>query len=351
MIAVAVVAVAAAIGTWLLMRPDRSTTAATGPSIAASVPVTSTTTRVTPVHHGRITTWQIPEELVGLRGIAVAPDGTVWVSEQNRGQVDALEGNRLTRYHVEKLFPDAGAFAFGWGPGDALWFTGYPGGTLGRVMPDRTINLFTSRGDGATTLGVAQGPDGTMWATDPNLGAVLRIGANGSLTPVVISHDGGQTQRPGFITDGGDGNMWFTIPDTSQVASVAATGEPTVTRYRIPGNVTPRNIVAAGDGTLWVSLEDRTALAHIDEATGHVTVVRLNAIPMPTTGLNDVALARDGTLWITTPSKWVLHADTDGRIIEETEVPGALYADGITVAPDGSIWVAARDDLIAKIRA
>jgi virginiamycin B lyase len=216
-------------------------------------------------------------------------------------------------------------------------------------MPDRTVNLFEARGDGATTLGIAQGPDGTMWATDPNLGAVVKIGTDGSLTPVPVSQNGGQTQRPGFIVDGGDGNMWFTIPDTSQVASVPATGETTVTRFRVPGNVTPRNIVSAGDGTLWVSLEDRAALAHLDEATGHVTIVPLRGDTLPTAGLNDLALASDGTLWVTTPSSTVLHVDTDGRIIGETKIPGALYADGITVAPDGSVWVAARNDLIAKI--
>ena len=305
---------------------------------------------MSPVRTGRVKTWQIPEALVGLRGVTVAPDGTVWVTEQNRGQVDALKGNQLTRYHVEKVFSDAGAFSFGWGPGDALWFTGYPGGTLGRVMSDGRVNLFEARGDGATTLGIAQGPDGTMWATDPNLGAVVKVGTDGSLTPVQVSNDGGQTQRPGFIVDGGDGNMWFTIPDTNQVASVPATGEPTVTRYRVPGNVTPRNIVAAGDGTLWVSLEDRAALAHVDEATGHVTIVPLKGA-VPRAGLNDLALASDGTLWITTPSSTVLHVDASGKILDEVKIPGALYADGVTVAPDGSVWVAARNDLIAKIAA
>jgi virginiamycin B lyase len=350
LIAVAVVAVAATVGIWVLSRSDGSTAAAPAPSIAAPVQVPATTSTITPVRTGRVTTWQVPEALVGLRGVAVAPDGTVWVTEQNRGQVDALVGNRLTRYHVEHVFPDAGAFGFGWGPGGALWFTGYPGGTLGRVMPDRAINLFEGRSDSATTLGIAQGPDGSMWATDPNLGSLVRIAADGTLSPVIVSHDGGQTQRPGFVVDGGDGNMWFTIPDTSQVASVPATGDPTVTRYTVPGHVTPRNIVAAGDGTLWVSLEDRPALAHVDEATGHVTIVPLTGVKIPTDGLNDLALAKDGTLWVTTPSATVVHVDpANGRVIEETKIPGALYADGITVAGDGSVWVAARDDLIARI--
>jgi len=78
-------------------------------------------------------------------------------------------------------------------------------------------------------------------------------------------------------------------------------------------------------------------------------LVPLRGDTLPTAGLNDLALASDGTLWVTTPSSTVLHVDTDGRIIGETKIPGALYADGITVAPDGSVWVAARNDLIAKI--
>ena len=61
-----------------------------------------------------------------------------------------------------------------------------------------------------------------MWATDPNLGAIVRIGADGTVTPILVSADGGQTQRPGFIVPGTDGQaMWFTIPDTSQVAKVS----------------------------------------------------------------------------------------------------------------------------------
>jgi streptogramin lyase len=158
---------------------------------------------------------------------------------------------------------------------------------------------------------------------------LVRIGADGALSAVIVSKDGGQTQRPGFVVDGGDGNMWFTISDTSEVASVPATGDPTVTRYTVPGHVTPRNIVAAGDGTLWVSLEDRPALAHVDETSGHVTIVPLRGT-IPTDGLNDLALAKDGTVWVTTPSSMVLHVDPGtGRIIEEAKIPGALYADGI----------------------
>jgi streptogramin lyase len=57
----------------------------------------------------------------------------------------------------------------------------------------------------------------------------------------------------------------------------------------------------------------------------------------------------DGTLWITTPSATALHVNSDGKMLDDVKIPGALYADGITGASDGSVWVAARNDLIARI--
>ena len=337
-----------AVGIWFVAgRSDGSpVTPAQGIPVAVAVP--TRVTELTPVGHGAVTTWKIPVALVGLRSVAIGPDGRVWVTEQNLAEVASLDGNELTRYAVTAISDNAGAFSFGWGPDGALWFTGYPGGSLGRVMPDGRVNLFESRGEAATTLGIAAASDGSIWTTDPNLGAVVRVGADGTVTPVVVSADGGRTQRPGFIVAGRGDQMWFTIPDTSQVATVSTTGDHGITRYTVPGLVTPRDIVAAGDGTCWVTLEDKAALAHVDGSTGHVAVVPLHGA-IPTDGLNDLALAQDGTLWITTPSDTVLHVSTSGRVLARVAIAGASYADGITVAPDGAVWVAARDDIIAKI--
>src|SRR5262245_35222026 len=106
----AVISVAAIVGI-LVIRNGSGTTTPPAPAqaIASPAPVPTKQATITPKHHGPVTTWQIPEALVGLRSIAVGPDGRVWLTEQNRGQVDSLDGNELTRYEVPKLSTDAGA--------------------------------------------------------------------------------------------------------------------------------------------------------------------------------------------------------------------------------------------------
>ena len=342
-VAVVVVAVIGVIAA----RSQSPTVPASG--IPAPIQVPTEPATLTPHTEGDVTTWTMPDALVGLRDVEVGADGRVWLTEQNTAQIASLDGDRLSTYQLNASFPDAGAFAFAPASDGSLWFTGYPGGTLGRVLPDGRANLFGSRGEAATTLGIVQGPDGAMWTTDPNLGEVVRIGEDGSVRPTLISEDGGQTRRPGFIAPGSDGALWFTIPDTDEIGRITTGDAPDVTRYRVPGGGVPRDIVAAPDGTLWASLEDRTALVRIDPAQAQVEVVPLRG-RMPTPGLDDLALAPDGTIWVTTPSSTVLHVGTDGRVLGRVTIPGASYADGVTVAPDGAVWVAARDDVLAKIQ-
>src|SRR5262245_28467356 len=115
-VVLALIAIAAIVGIVLVRQGSGDSAAPPVQALPAPVVVPTKTANVTPVRHGRVTTWQIPESLVGLRSVAVDPQGVVWLTEQNRAQVDSLDGNRLTRYEVGKIFPDAGAFGFGWGP-------------------------------------------------------------------------------------------------------------------------------------------------------------------------------------------------------------------------------------------
>jgi streptogramin lyase len=117
--------------------------AATHPGAAAfpkPTPVSATRSALTSIHAGRATGWALPE-VASPRDVAVGADDVIWVTEQDTGKVDSFTGGTLTR-HGTDVFPYLGAFSLGAGPDGAMWFSGYPGGSIARILPDGTANGF-----------------------------------------------------------------------------------------------------------------------------------------------------------------------------------------------------------------
>jgi sugar lactone lactonase YvrE len=60
--------------------------------------------------------------------------------------------------------------------------------------------------------------------------------------------------------------------------------------------------------------------------------------------LNDLLVSPDGTIWVSEDGAFLLHVRPNGSLIERVKLPkGAVYADGIAQAADGTIWAAATD--------
>jgi streptogramin lyase len=133
--------------------------------------------------------------------------------------------------------------------------------------------------------------------------------------------------------------MWFTDPATHSVGSVTTGDVPVITEHRLTPDAQPRSIALAPDGSLWVT--DHRALVKIDPSDGSASVVTLEAADAV---LNDLLVAPDGTIWVSEAGPYLLHVRADGSTIERVELPkGVLYADGIARATEGTIWTAATD--------
>jgi len=311
-------------------------------AMPSSSPVVARTYQLAPTHAGAATGWVLPKVLSGPRDVAIGPDGAVWLTEQNTGIVDSFTGNTLTR-HGTDAFPDTGAFWLADGPGDAVWFSGYPGGNVGRVLPNGTANSFTTMDPSAATLGIAQGPGNIMWVTDVNRALLMRIQSNGVVDQLSVAPPKGvqAIPAPRLIVKGPDGNMWFTDPRTGSVGKVTTTGTPTVTEYLIGKHSDPHSIATGADGTLWATLGAARSLAKIDPATGAAVTIPVKGA---TGALNDLVVAPDSTLWLSQDAPYLLHVRPDGSLIRKVKLPGgATDADGLALAPDGSLWAAATD--------
>ena len=343
---VGVVAVAGILSVvlWVVFRGEPVVRAPVTPLPSPS-PIPSETFELEQVGSGAVRGWAMSEALVGPRDVAVDADGTVWITEQNRGVVDTFADGTLER-HLTNEFPGTGAYGLAAGPG-GMWFTAYPGGTIGRVLDDGTANVFDAVVDYAATLGIAEGPGHVMWVTDVHRSVVLRIRADGDVRQLPVPPVGKYAAAPRDIVRGSDGAMWFTDPRTRTIGRIATEGQPRIDQYPMVG--VPSSIASGPDGSLWVTLLKTRSLGRVDVSDGSVDVIPLvDATGAP----SNLAVGDDGSIWVTQASREVLHVGMDGTTIARYRLPGgATYADGIAIAPDGVVWVAASDaNMIVAIR-
>jgi streptogramin lyase len=77
-----------------------------------------------------------------------------------------------------------------------------------------TITEFPTNG---ASFGITAGPDGNLWFTEFNMGAIGRITPSGSFSTFHIPT---AKSGPAGITAGPDGNVWFTESSTSKIGRV-----------------------------------------------------------------------------------------------------------------------------------
>jgi virginiamycin B lyase len=345
-IAASLIAVAVSI---VLLAPHRSPATPPVAGFPPSQAVPVSVARLGSIAGGGAVGWRLPVSFAGPRDVAVSADGTVWITEQNKGAVDALSDGRLIRYQVDAKFPNSGAFGLSPGPSGSVWFTGYPNGNIGRVLPDGTVNSFTAVVDASGTIAASEAPDGAMWFTDVNLGIVMRIDAGGDRTAFQVAPPPGTSGPVGpyDITGTPNGTIWFTDPRTRAVGAIqGADGSPAIAEHEIRDGSIPRSISAGPDGTVWITLPKAHSIGRVD-ASGTVHPVPIDTASPPM----DLAVAGDGTIWLTTAGSDILHVRPDGSLIRRVVMPGgAVGADGIAVAPDGTVWAAATDaDMVVEL--
>jgi hypothetical protein len=111
------------------------------------------------------------------------------------------------------------------------------------------------------SAGIAAGPDGNLWFTEPDANKIGRITPAGKVTefPTGISSNASL----GAITAGPDGNVWFTenpesgtgaigrITPAGQVTEFTSAGQVTAVSSPISGLAELSAIAAGPDGALW----------------------------------------------------------------------------------------------------
>ncbi len=296
-----------------------------------------------------------------LGGIALAPDGSVWLNERDRVAHVTRDGRVVEHrlpFEVYQGRPRPSG-PIGLGPGGDMWFLCE--GAVGRIAPDGRIRLYgqTSGGFRRYPTAFAVSRNDAWYAyypTIPGSGGIFHLDANGSESSSDTDLD-----LIILLAAAPDGALWI-------AASTRAQGNVVTLYYRPRGgprrkvlDVTrPPSISLFGTTPSGALLAGRfewsPRRAHVERVDPDGTVTMLAEFDVQGYGVpvGGIASARDGSTWIAeTDRNRVARVAPDGSVREfRRGLPQTAGPMGIVADDTGGAWFTDfGDGLLAHARA
>jgi len=208
-----------------------------------------------------------------------------------------------------------------------LWLTDRQRGALWHVLTSGQIaRIKTDR----PTLGIAAGPDGTLWTTHPGSSTITSYGTDGKMrsrweVPALKA----VASRPNWIVAGADGALWFSDAATDRVGRITTAGA--VTLYPLPkGWKDPGEIIATNDG-FWFTVGNQSVLGRMN-LQGGIKPVKILA------PARAVARGPEQRIWYTNGERTIgwINADGTSDYVLVAEENGGVRS--LAAGPDGSMW-------------
>lgn len=148
--------------------------------------------------------------------VIVAPDGMVWFTDNNEGQIGRFDPSTGTFLMVNV---DGYPRQINLSSDGAVWFTErFTPQAVGRIDPATlAVSLFAMDGGPED---IAPGANGTMWVTRSTAGDVVQIDPSGAITAQSKAIKG---STPFGITVTAAGDPWFTMLDANKIAKLDVT--------------------------------------------------------------------------------------------------------------------------------
>jgi len=229
--------------------------------------------------------------------------------------------------------------------GGAAFFAEPGADEIGRVTPDGRVTQIAAPG-GPTWL--TFGPDGALWYSATADGTIGRIGRNHEATEFTTGMPA--ASAPAQIVSGPDGALWFADDGTDAIGRITTSGK--VTEYPLAPGSGPLGIVAAPGG-LWFTESRRGAVGFINLAGDVTHLVSLGRYSAPA----GVAYGPGGKLWVVESAVDLVaevqltgsFMNARGKVVKAPAVlqtvalPSLVGPFGITIGPDGNVWVTELD--------
>jgi len=289
--------------------------------------------------------------------IAAGTDGTMWIANAGPLRMKGPERFAVGRADL------AGHYRYYRTKGETFGITVLRDGTvfatepytsrIARITPDGTVTEFPTPTRDAGPGAITAGPDGNAWFTESTLGAggaIGRITPGGSITefPVQPLPYMQTTVAPdlGPIIAGTDNRLWFTTG--LGVGSITTDGD--VVAFSLPDPTSPADLAMAADGTLWIT---QSSIPRIDRLrpTGELDPLTL---PEQADGVS-IATGSDGamyftqgvghTLWRAGDELAPINLEVFDRVKRNARSKDLVMNDnggapGIAAGPAGTLWIA-----------
>jgi virginiamycin B lyase len=220
-------------------------------------------------------------------------------------------------------------------PDGTVWYTAQEAGALGRLDPETGKTTQVPLGDGSAPHGVIVGPDGAAWVTDGGLNAIVRVDP-ASLEvkrfPLPASSADANLNTATFDRSG---VLWFTGQSGIYGRLEPTTGDVRV--FRAPGGTGPYGITTTPKGQVWYASLAGSHVARINLSSGKATVFR-----PPTRGQGARRIWSDsrGRLWV---SEWnagkLARYDPATRRWREWRLPGPAQPYAVYVDNRDVVWL------------
>lgn len=220
------------------------------------------------------------------RSIVSGPDGNLWFSEYGKRNIGKMStaGSLLDSYEVEASAQDYGITA---GPDGNLWYVSYESGKVAKITTSGTYTAYALP-SGSKPYDVAKGSDGNLWVTEEGTSKIAKVTTSGTITEYALPTG----SDPKNIAAGPEKEnaLWFTEYGTNKIGKITTSG--TITEYALPSETGPEGITAGPEGKLWFTEYTASKVASIT-TSGTVTTYALPSGSDP----RDIAAGSENTLW------------------------------------------------------
>ena len=221
-------------------------------------------------------------------------------------------------------------------PDGSVWYTAQNAGALGCLDPATGATRHIPLGPGSSPHGVIVGPDGAPWVTDSGRNAIIRVDpSTEKITVHPLPKERGDANLNTAAFDG-RGVLWFT--GQSGVYGRLDPRSGRIDVFDAPRGRGPYGMAAAPDGTIYYASLAGNHVVRIDTTTGAATVIDP---PTARQGARRVWADSKGRIWV---SEWnsgkVGSYDPATGKWREWRLPGASpQAYAVYVDEKDRVWV------------